>query len=140
MGLKSSSMMLAMLVCLGGCMPHGSATGVAVAPADMHNSRDSLDWDGIYEGVLPCGDCPGIKTRLTLQRDGSFELTTQYLERQVAPQSAHGRFTWNAAGSTITLDAAGAGRQYQVGEGRLLQLDMGGSVPSRHVLMRVPAK
>lgn len=137
-------MMLAMLVCLGGCMPHGPATGVGAGPADMHNSRDSLDWEGVYEGVLPCADCPGIKTRLTLQRDGSFELTTQYLERQVAPQGAHGQFTWNAAGSAITLDAAGAGPQYQVSEGRLIQLEMDGSVPApsthNRVLMKVPAK
>ena len=27
-------------------------------PADMHNSRNSLDWAGTYEGVLACADCP----------------------------------------------------------------------------------
>ena len=44
---------------------------------DMHNSRNSLDWVGIYEGVLPCADCPGIKTRLTLNYDGSYRLVTR---------------------------------------------------------------
>ena len=40
-------------------------------PDPAHNSRNSLDWAGIYEGVLPCADCPGIQTRLTLSRDES---------------------------------------------------------------------
>jgi uncharacterized lipoprotein NlpE involved in copper resistance len=46
-------------------------------PADMHNSRNSLDWAGTYEGVLPYADCPGTKTRLTLNYDGSYRLVTQ---------------------------------------------------------------
>jgi uncharacterized lipoprotein NlpE involved in copper resistance len=45
-------------------------------PAEMHNSRISLDWAGTYEGVLPCADCPGTKTRLTLNQDGSYLLVT----------------------------------------------------------------
>jgi uncharacterized lipoprotein NlpE involved in copper resistance len=120
---------LLLAVALGGCMPRAEAPASATAPVDGHNSRNSLDWAGTYEGVLPCADCPGIKTRLVLNSDGRFDLSTQYLERQVAPQTASGRFNWNSAGSTITLDAAGWGQQYRVGEGRLLQLNRDGSAP-----------
>ncbi len=112
-----------------------------VSPAakrvDAHNSRNSLDWAGAYEGVLPCADCPGMQTRLLLRMDGSFEIRTQYLERQVAPQTASGRFNWNDAGSRITLDAAGSGQQFQVGEGRLLQLNRDGSAPAWNAPNRV---
>ena len=94
--------------------------------------------------MLPCADCPGIKTRLVLHTDGRFDLDTQYLDRQVAPRQASGRFTWNSAGSGITLDEAGAGQQYLVGEGRLLQLNRDGTAPpwnSPHrVLTLVPKK
>ena len=110
---------------LGACMPRHDAA----VPDPAHNSRNALDWAGAYEGVLPCADCPGIKTRLILNSDGRFELSTQYLDRQVAPQTASGRFSWNAAGNTITLDAAGAGQQFRVGEGRLLQINRDGSTP-----------
>jgi len=109
----------------GGGMPAGGQT--AVKPPDMHTSRNSLDWAGTYEGVLPCADCPGIKTRLTLNRDGSYELSTQYLDRQPAPQVVRGQFTWNAAGSAIALDQNGNGQQFSVGEGRLSQLNRDGT-------------
>lgn len=99
----------------------------AEPPVDGHNSRNSLDWAGVYAGVLPCADCPGIKTRLTLRSDGSYELVTEYLERAVAPRTVAGHFTWNAAGGAITLDAAGYGQTFRVGEGRLLQLNRDGT-------------
>jgi hypothetical protein len=62
----------------------------------------------------------------------------------VAPQTARGQFSWNAAGNTITLDASGAGQQFRVGEDRLLQLNRDGSAPPwnapNRVLTRVPPK
>ena len=36
---------------------------------DQHNSRNSLDWNGVYKGVLPCADCEGIETVITLLND-----------------------------------------------------------------------
>jgi len=95
-------------------------------PADLHTSQNSLDWAGVYEGVLPCADCPGIKTRLTLSLDGTYELVTQYLERQVPAQTVRGRFTWQASGNAITLDEHGGGQKYSVGEGRLILRNDGG--------------
>lgn len=114
-------------------MPRGDGT----VPDAAHNSRNAVDWAGTYEGVTPCADCPGIKLRLTLQADGRYELSTQYLDRQVAPQTVRGRFSWDASGSTITLDAAGQGQQFRVGEGRLLQLNRDGSAPSWNTPYRV---
>ena len=31
-------------------------------PAD--NSRNSVDWNGTYRGIVPCADCEGIKTEV----------------------------------------------------------------------------
>jgi uncharacterized lipoprotein NlpE involved in copper resistance len=121
---------LSVAALLGGCMPRAETPATPQAVIDGHNSRNALDWSGTYEGVLPCADCPGIKTRLVLHDDGRFELQTQYLERDREPRSSSGRFTWNAAGSGIVLDAAGgAGQQFLVGEGRLLQMNRDGTVP-----------
>lgn len=115
---------LALAVGLWGCSSQPATTAKAV---DGHNSRNSLSWAGVYEGVLPCADCPGIKTQLTLRRDGSYELVTQYLDRPLPPQTVRGQFAWNAAGGGITLDAAGGGQPFMVGEGRLLQLNRDGT-------------
>lgn len=127
----------ASIVALGGC---GSATPVAADPArhgDTHNSRNALDWAGVYEGVLPCADCPGIRTRLTLQQDGRFELSMRYIERRVEPFVSSGRFSWNADGNTITLDD---GAMYRVQEGSVLQLDRDGTPPRPDSLNRTLIK
>ena len=94
---------------------------------DMHNSRNSLDWAGTYEGVLPCADCPGIKTRLTLNKDGTYELRAEFLDRPTVPKTVRGRFTWHANGNAISLDARGGRQQYAVREGNLAPLNLDGS-------------
>jgi len=90
-----------------------------------HSSRNSLDWAGTYAGALPCADCPGVQAQLRLNRDGTYELSFQYLERDKAPSEARGRFTWQASGNALTLDAQGGGRQVLVGEGRVAVFDAG---------------
>lgn len=133
-------MLIVGLLGLAGCASRNEAA--AIAPDPAHSSRNALDWAGIYEGVTPCADCPGIRMRLTLQQDGRFALSTQYLDRQPAPQTVRGSFRWNAAGNTITLEGVGGGQQFRVGEGRLLQLDRDGGVPPwdapGRVLTRLP--
>src|SRR5215469_13949810 len=100
-----------------------SGAGAAPAqPLDIHNSRNSLDWDGTYEGVWPCADCPGTKTRLTLNQDGSYRLVTQAQGSQNAEKSVTGVFTWQPSGNAITLDERGGRQQFSVGEGRLTLL------------------
>jgi len=101
--------------------PNDAATPPA-QPADMQNSRLSLDWAGTYEGVLPCADCPGTKTRLTLNYDGSYRLITQAQGSQNAEKSVSGVFTWQPSGNAITLDEHGGRQQFSVGEGRLILL------------------
>ena len=135
--LGSSALLVVCVLGLAGCMPRGDGSAAPPVPDPAHSSRNALDWAGTYEGVTPCADCPGIRMRLTLQRDGRFELTTQYLDRQVARQTVRGAFTWNAEGSTVTLEGDGTGRQFRVGEGRLLLLDRDGAPPSWNTPNRV---
>src|SRR5690606_19282658 len=80
---------------------------------DAHSSRNSLDWAGTYSGILPCADCPGIRTTIALDADGRFERTLAWLESGVAPRTESGTFSWNAAGSAVLLqDAGGSGQQF----------------------------
>lgn len=39
---------------------------------------------GEFTGTLPCADCPGIDTTLTLRNDGSYLLHSAYQERDSA--------------------------------------------------------
>ena len=88
-----------------------------------HNSRNSLDWAGEYNGTLPCASCPGIQTTIRINDDQSFEKTTLYLESDDQPETTTGTFQWNADGSRITLD----GNTYLVGENQLILLDAEGN-------------
>lgn len=115
-------MLLAVATVVSAAAQQSGAGAPPAQAADMHNSRNSLDWAGTYEGVLPCADCPGIKTRLTLNYDGSYRLVTQAQGSQNAENSVSGVFTWQPRGNAITLDERGGGQQFSVGEGRLTLL------------------
>jgi len=102
-----------------------SASGRAEAMPD--SSATSLDWEGVYRGVVPCADCEGIATTITLRRDGSYLLEAVYQGRSVAALQQQGMFVWDSTGGVIALDGLrDRPSRFLVGEGYLLQLDMEG--------------
>src|SRR6516162_5087947 len=114
--------LLAIATVVSTASQQGGAGAPPTQPADMHNSRISLDWAGTYEGVLPYADCPGTKTRLTLNYDGSYRLVTQAQGSQNAEKSVSGVFPRPPNGKALTLDQPGRRPQFFVGEGRLILL------------------
>jgi heat shock protein HslJ len=114
---------------LGACSGENSQPPADAGVVDTHNSRNSLDWSGVYEGIVSCTDCPGTQMRLTLSQDGSFEFSRRDLVRGAAPASAKGQFTWQPDGNTIVLDANGGAQGFAVGEGRVIVLNSDGSGP-----------
>ena len=86
------------------------------------NSMNSLDWPGIYQGVLPCADCEGIKTQIVLKNDLKYHLKTSYLGNDEKIFETEGSFIWDKSGSKITLDNSEK-QVYQVGENILFHLD-----------------
>ncbi|MCH8537529.1 MAG: copper resistance protein NlpE N-terminal domain-containing protein [Alkalimonas sp.] len=123
--------LLASMLLLGCAEPDvnlsASQSTATTVPDPAHNSRNALDWDGRYEGVLPCADCEGIKTKLTLQQDGHYQLETQYLGKSEKVFREHGQFEWDDSGQIVTLQRQQpGGDQFFVGENVLWQLDMDG--------------
>lgn len=147
MSFRMIGLPVCLVVLLGACSGEkgNEATPVpaTVTAPDMHNSQNALDWAGVYQGILVCADCAGIKTRLTLANDGSYRLDSQALKQDAQALSVSGRFTWQPDGNTIVLDSAGAGQQFSVGEGRLILLNPDGTKPgpdaADHSLQKVPA-
>lgn len=90
--------------------------------ADMHNAADSLDYAGVYEGLLPAADGPGIQTTLTLNKDNTFTLRSEYVDQENGVFNDAGSFTVD--GNVLTLDMDGQPYYYQVEEGRVRMLDM----------------
>lgn len=110
--------------------------------ADMHNSANSLDIEGVYKGILPCADCRGIETEIAVNRDKTYVKRIKYLGKDDNIYGIKGTYTWNRAGNTITLSGIkDAPNQYFVGENTLTQLDMSGNritgdLAARYVLKK----
>lgn len=103
----------------------GSDTSAVVS--DGHHSQMALDWQGTYIGTLPCADCEGIETKLSLHDDQSYLMQSRYLGKDEQVFEQDGTFSWNPEGNTITLDNVEDGpSQYLVGENSLSQLDQSG--------------
>jgi uncharacterized lipoprotein NlpE involved in copper resistance len=100
----------------------------AASIGDQHNSSNSLDWGGRYKGTLPCADCEGIITELTLNLDKTYLLKISYLGKGDNSVEEKGTFSWNETGNIITLAGLkNRPNQYFVGENILIQLDMMGN-------------
>ncbi|PTD24253.1 META domain-containing protein [Sphingomonas fennica] len=116
---------LSLILLAGGCAPQAGPAGVS--PPDAHDARNSLDWAGAYRGVLPCADCEGIETVVTLGQDGRFREEVKYLGKGDGKVlTREGAFQWNDAGNVVTLEGDGPAR-YFVGENRITRLARDGS-------------
>lgn len=94
---------------------------------NAHNSQNSLDWPGTYEATLPCADCPGIKTSILINNDGTFQIHSEYLERDLKTEDS-GKMMWHDNGSVIHLMGKDTNLKLKVGENQLLQLDQNGKL------------
>ncbi|NGM66616.1 copper resistance protein NlpE [Sphingobacterium sp. SGR-19] len=95
-------------------------------PDPAHNSQNSVDWTGTYEATLPCADCPGIKTVLVLREDETFQMHSEYLERDTEFED-EGKFEWQNSGSVVHLKGKDTNVKLKVGENILFQLDQEGN-------------
>ena len=97
-----------------------------ITEVDSHNSENSLDWAGVYEGTTPCADCSGIKTVLDLRKDKTFILSQTYLGKPAGENefTQTGNFVWDRAGKMIRLKTESGAFQYDVGENKLWMLDV----------------
>ena len=131
------------LLCLSGCARSDTTSPApSASPARGDSSRNSLDWPGSYAGVLPCADCEGIETTITIRSDQTYALRTRYLGTGDAGRTREGTFAWNEEGNQITLGGiSSAPSRYLVGEDKLIQLDLAGDritgeLAGRYVLRR----
>ena len=94
---------------------------------DEHNSKNSLDWDGVYSGVLPCDNCDGIDTRITLRKNETYQLVLRYAgipEKEGKDFISEGEFSWEDNGANILFKGDQVDFQkFKVGERFLMPLD-----------------
>jgi copper homeostasis protein (lipoprotein) len=125
----------ALLITITACSSKQTTKSTVVGEADEsqtivdgHTSQNSIDWWGTYTGIIPCADCEGIKTTITLYREMTYSMTAVYLGKDENEFFQQGAFSWNDAGSIIVLaDAGGSVARFFVGENQLFQLDQEGN-------------
>ncbi|OOE92272.1 hypothetical protein BZG76_06895 [Salinivibrio sp. AR647] len=95
--------------------------------ADHHNAKTSLDWNGTYQGVIPCADCEGIDTTLTLNQDNTYVLSKTYLGKQGEAFKEEGSFSWDQTGSVVILEGlTDSPNHFFVAENQVIMQDMNG--------------
>ena len=94
--------------------------------ADEHNAQNSLDWDGTYEAVLPCADCPGIKTIIVLNQNDTFKITSEYQDRNTKIEDS-GEIMWHDNGSVVHLKGKETDIKLKVIENGLIHLNQDGT-------------
>jgi hypothetical protein len=102
-----------------------------------HNSRNSLDWEGVYTGTTPWAS-ERINVLLRRNLDQSFVLEYDYLDRPDDPVHYFPglSFQWDDTGNTITIDILCAPTHYKVAENKLIRLDENGMPLYNYVLKK----
>ena len=99
----------------------------ATAIASITDARNTLNYEGSYKGILPCADCEGIETTISLNENATYTVRTSYIGKGDKLFEQKGTFSWNKQGNIITLDnIENAPNQYEVTKNKLTQLDMSG--------------
>ncbi|MDR0443956.1 MAG: copper resistance protein NlpE [Treponema sp.] len=93
----------------------------------VHNSKNSLDWEGTYSGRIPAADGPGIDVEITLNPDQNITIVYKYVDRDFSAAGI-GKFHWDDTGNVVIYENNDFPRYYKVCEGYLLHLDMEGQI------------
>ena len=105
-----------------------TAAAASAAGAAPDRAKNSLDWQGLYVGTLPCASCPGFYTELQLLGKRSYRISETAEDKgEFSTWVRRGRFAWNASGNSIRMGQGSEQRQYLVHENALEQLAQNGS-------------
>jgi uncharacterized lipoprotein NlpE involved in copper resistance len=115
---------LAFLVCAYASDREPPAMSASAVEDMADNSRNSLDWEGVYTGIIPEDGGPGIKVSITLHYDLTYAAQYQYIGRHDQDVAVSGTFAWDEGGRSIILDMDGVSFRYLVGENMLIQMGM----------------
>lgn len=125
------------------CNANKTSTSGAQQTTPADTTPISSDRLGKYSGVLPCANCEGIETELTLSGDMTYVLTTKYLGRNDSKtDTVKGKFTLQENKLKLAgIKGNERSSLYKVEENQVRQLDMEGKeitggLAKRYVLVK----
>jgi hypothetical protein len=98
--------------------------------APLNPIDKSLDFHGVFYGFLPCKDCNGIKSTLSLKQKNNYLLVTQPAKESSKEVYEKGKYSWNDENNTVVLTPNKGSniRQYLIkDEGTLILLNSDGT-------------
>lgn len=128
---------LGFLLCLAsfisfGCESSNTQGGTGpTAPIMVDNSNSASPWAGSYKGVIPCADCSGIATEVTLFEDQSYSWGYKYLGKSDDVVEFKGFFEWDAQDKIVVFKDANSGdilNRFKLEENSLRMLDKEGKI------------
>lgn len=92
-----------------------------------HHDKNSVNFIGIYKGILPCADCEGIETTITLNENFTYSIAAKYLGKGEKVFVKKGTFSRNKSGNIIICNIQkNVPHLYFIDKNSLTQLDISG--------------
>ncbi|SHI52979.1 NlpE N-terminal domain-containing protein [Mesonia phycicola] len=106
------------------------------------NSNSSIDYIGVYEGVLPCEDCDAIKAKLTLKEDQFYTLYETYSAAEGDEiKRMSGKFEWEEEKGVFSIEQVGAMPLYfKIVDNKIMHLNFKAEPfkdNQQHILMKI---
>ena len=136
--------MLSISIVAFGCSGNKSGSAQQEAnktEAEMPQSDENLEYQGIYKGTIPAADGPGINITLSLNPDMTYKMVSLYQGEKDHTFTDTGKYS--VKGNIITLDVKDQGSLYLKAEdGQLRMLDdeqqvITGPLENNYILMSV---
>lgn len=139
--MKKYILLFAIILSFVGCKKQATdkkADTVVISP------KSTGDFIGTYKGILPCVDCQGLITEISINENTTFSIKTIYQGKGEKVFVKKGHFTWNKKGDIIILTDVNGPNKYLVGKNKLTQLDLygkrnTGSLADEYILSKQPA-
>lgn len=90
----------------------------------------SLEFHGIFYGYLPCNDCAGIKSTLSLKQNNNYLLVTQPAKDSSREYYEKGKYKWDEENHILVLTSRkdSSVRQFLIkDEGTIVQMNSDGT-------------
>ncbi|MGV9004588.1 copper resistance protein NlpE N-terminal domain-containing protein [Flavobacterium sp.] len=128
---KNHYVSILLLIILASCQSKQEPATVnkSKAIANFPKVNLSTAYIGSYMGVLPCADCEGMETIITINENNTYTKSVHYLGKGSKVFEQKGSFSWNSLGNVLKLnDIENAPNQYLVIKGKMIQLDLDGTI------------
>jgi hypothetical protein len=109
-------------------------------------ANDDDEFHGVYYGFIPCDNCPGLKSTLSLNKNDNYLLVTQQAKESSRENYEKGKYTWDDEKKLVVLTPRKGSKdseikQYQIEKNALILLDnkghrFAGKDADRYILNR----